>query len=70
MERLAKTIKLAADLREGSWDKKKEKYNLSIQQSADLAAEKVGFDERGTTPIYLLLQCAWNDILDWAEQFD
>lgn len=100
MERLARAVRLAAKLREESFDKKgyeeaieerrKENfdrkgyqkaiekrpnrivdsenyYGLTLQESADKAAEHVGFDTRGSLPVYLLLQYTWNDILAWAE---
>lgn len=45
-------------------------YQLSLREAADRAAQEVGYDTRGTEPIYLLLQYTWNDILEWAEQFE
>lgn len=44
-------------------------YKISRKEAADQAAENVGFDKRGTQPIYLLLKFCWNDALDWAENF-
>ena len=85
MERLARAVKLAAKYREESYDKeaadKAEKvefhyvdmdkfYKLSLREACDKAAEEVGFDKRGTEPVYLLLTYCWNDILDWAELFE
>jgi hypothetical protein len=82
MEKLAEAILLAAKLREESYDHKSAQrtlfknltrysqfYKISIKEAADQAAENVGFDKRGTQPIYLLLQFCWNDALDWAENF-
>ena len=85
MDRLAKAIKEAARIHEESWDpnagpfiqdglkrstKRFGEYKISIAQAADSAASNAGFDTRGTQPIYLLLENKWNDILDWAKQFD
>ena len=83
MELLAKAIKLAAKLREESFnDSKAEQikkvkhpdystcYDMPLRQAADIAAEVSGFDKRGTEPIYLLLKHCWNDILEWADLFD
>lgn len=82
MERFAEAIKLTAKIREDSYDHKKademEKsdtiildftkcYTKTLHDSTDEAAEKLGFDTRAITPIYLLLKYTWNDILDWAE---
>lgn len=68
MDKLAKAVKEAAKIHEESWDGKT--YAIGIQQAADTAAENAGFDVRGTTPIYLLLKLAWNDILEWTQHFD
>jgi len=83
MEKLAKAVKLAVEIKEESFDKEmaeenKDKkffdfnkcYKISLREAADKAAEKVGFDERGAFPVYLLLEYCWNDILDWAKKFD
>jgi len=82
MERLAQAVKLAAKIREESYDhvaaskavESKEFvnfdkfYRFSLREAADKAADAVGFDSRGTEPIYLLLNYCWNDILMWAEE--
>jgi len=82
MKKFMEAIKLGAKLREKSYDKKTAKeysesnelcdfnqfYGLTFKEAADKAAEMVGFDKRGTQPIYLLLKYCWNDILDWANQ--
>lgn len=44
-------------------------YGKSLYEAADLAAEQLGLDLRGTQPVYLLLKGFWNDSLAWAEQF-
>jgi len=85
MENLAKAIKLAAKLRNESYDIKaatvanrnrdfkkidfNKFYQVSIYDAADKAALKYGID-KGTLPIYLLLVNSWNQILEWCEQFD
>ena len=66
MDKLQEAIILAAKLREDSWDESKLSYLLSMWDACDKAAESVGFDKRGTMPIYLLLDSGWNDALDWA----
>ena len=81
MEKLAKAIKMAAKLHEDSYDIKASRkaessnssvdytnfYKKTLEEASDEAAGAVGFDKRGTTPIYLLLKYCWNDILGWAE---
>ncbi len=83
MKRLAEAVLLAADIREKSFDQDAadtlEKSDLlikdfndcyikSLSQACDEAAEKVGFGQIDTQPIYLLLRYTWNDILDWAKE--
>lgn len=85
MERLAKAIKLAAKIREESYNHEASNaaenlqnnmidfnkfYEKSLLKASDEAAELLGFDETATQPIYLLLQNSWNDILDWADKID
>ena len=81
MERLAKAVQSAAKYREESYvvgkpikteygDMPTGEYGLSLWDAADKAAEEVGFDEKGTMPIYLLIQPeCWNDALDWAKSY-
>lgn len=80
MDRLQEAIKLAAKIREESFDNKASQqaindnrivdhnqfYSKSLHEAADEAAEAVGFDKRGTFPIYALLKHSWNESLDWA----
>ncbi len=79
MERLAKAVLLAAKLREDSFDLIKANkmhkdvplnysscYKMTIREAADKAAEELGYDSRGTEPIYLLLTNSWNSAIDWA----
>ena len=84
MERLARAILLCQELRENSFDSEaadkaiesgkyyngKDFYGLSLEQAASKAAGIVGFDTRGTLPIYLLNKCCWNDIQNWAESYN
>lgn len=42
-------------------------YDLSLFEACDKAAEEVGFDTRGSQPVYLLLKNSWNESLAWAE---
>lgn len=44
-------------------------YKLTMWDASDQAAMKMGFDKRGTRPVYLLLMNSWNEALDWAEKF-
>ncbi len=84
MDKLAEAVKLAAKIREESYNKGAADqavqsatgvidfnrfYTITLEDAADKAAEKVGFDTRGSLPVYLLLKYTWNDILDWAKQF-
>jgi len=83
MERLAQAVKLAAKIREESFnDKEATKasqnkkfvdytkfYELSLSEAAEKVASRVGYDTRGAELIYLLLQSCWNDVLAWAEQY-
>ena len=83
MKEFAKAIKLAAKIREESFDHKKademEKskflvknfehcYTKNLHQAVKEAAEKSGFDDVAAMPIYFLLKYAWDDILDWANK--
>lgn len=82
MEKLQKTILLAAKLREESYDKKTANkalenaclvdynkfYRLSLYDAVDQAASTIGFGKKSTMPVYLLLKCCWNDIIAWAEE--
>jgi len=71
MIRLAKAIKLAAEIREESFDSEVVNfYRTSLLTASDEAAEILGLDKTATLPIYLLLQYCWNDILDWADEID
>ena len=67
MRKLAEAIKIAAERRERSFSHQSERYTKTIAEAADEAAESVGFDTRGSQPIYLLLKYCWNDILAWTE---
>lgn len=79
MERLAEAVKLAAKYREESYQVKEPieidgftipqgEYKVSLWDAADRAGTEVGFDDRGTMPIHLLLQKeCWNDALAWAD---
>ena len=69
MGRLKDAILLAADIREGSWDHNKKAYTKTLRKACDMAAKAVGYDERGTEPIFLLLHCAWNDSIAWAKSY-
>lgn len=69
MKRLADAIQLAQLYREESWDGDNDEYTMSIKEAADKAARDVGFDTRGTEPVYLLITLAWNDIADWAKLY-
>jgi len=92
MERLATAVKLAAKLREESYDKiasineiKRVKlnrsplfhmidfsqfYKISLYDAVNQATQDMGFDKRGTQPIYLLLKYCWNDALEWTNSFN
>lgn len=86
MDRLARAVKLAAKYREESFDRERYQkaiethpsrvvdseryYQLTMHEAADKAAGDAGYDMRGADPIYLLLKYCWNDILEWAGQFD
>lgn len=43
-------------------------YKLTYLQAADKACEIVGFDQRATFPVYLLLTNCLNDSTLWADQ--
>lgn len=79
MEELAKTILLAAKIREESFDHESSEkaqnkkgvdhcvfYKTSLFDACDEAAEQTGYSTRGTYPIYILLKQDWNGIIDWA----
>ncbi len=72
--KLAKAIVLAAKLREDSFDRTVAKmaleadelvdyekfYQLSIEEATMEVSQELGY------PIYLLLQCCWDEALTWA----
>lgn len=73
MQQLKQAVKLAAKIHEDSFKPDgdhKGTYLISLYDAADKACEQVGFDLQATTPVYLLLQCAWNDALSWAGETD
>jgi len=84
MKIFAETIKLAAKIREDSFDKGKANdievsgspykdflscYTKTAYDSAEEASEKMGYGKQAAMPIYLLLKYGWNDILSWADGF-
>ena len=83
MKRFKEVIKLAAKIREESYDYEEANrleesqvyckdfnkcYKKSLWEAANEAAEALGFDTQANQPIYLLLTYTWNDILAWAEE--
>jgi len=56
----ASYILRAAEIREQSWNGRA--YTKTIHQAVDQITPQEWRD-----PVYLLLQCAWNDALDWAK---
>ena len=82
MERLAKAVQLAAKYHEESYKVTSPieiegvsipqgEYTVSLWDASERAAAEVGFDQRGTMPVYLLLQKeCWNDALAWADEFE
>jgi hypothetical protein len=82
MKNFAKTIKLAAKIKEESYDHKAAEkakntlgyidfsrfYKKSLKDSIEEAVQKTKIDKEARFPIYLLLECCWNDILDWVDQ--
>ena len=81
MERLANAIRIAAKLREESFDQKlaqskgpgynfNECYKLTLREACNKAAEGCGFTNKEAFPIYLLLMSNWNESLDWANTIE
>ena len=81
MERLANAIRIAAKLREESFDHKLAQskgpgydfskcYKLTLREACDKAAEGCGFTNKEAFPIYLLLMSNWNESLDWANTIE
>jgi hypothetical protein len=83
MERLANAIRIAAKLREESFDHKlandeennqlfdfNKCYKLTLREACDKAAEGCGFTNKEAFPIYLLLMSNWNESLDWANTIE
>ena len=60
MEQLKEAVKLAVRLCQNP--------DTSILQAADEACEQLGLDLQATTPVFLLLTCAWNSTLSWANE--
>lgn len=75
--KLAKVIKLAAALREESFEfrvaTEKEKfhqnhyYKMTLMEISNKAIQIEKLDDRMTYPVYLLLKYCWNDILEWSK---
>ena len=84
MKKLSQAIILGAKLYEQSYDHKKSKelettleladyntyYKMTLKDACDEASETVGYDTRGTEPVYLLLKNSWNDCIAWAEHYN
>lgn len=83
MKKIAEAIILAAKIREKSFDHERADelqksdsfikdftkfYTKTLEESAKEAVDTIGIAKIATQPIYLLLACAWNDALAWAEQ--
>lgn len=80
--RLAHLIKLAAELREKSYDQKAsdaavanktstdftEFYRLTVDQAAERACRQRGEDQHLALPIATLLRTHWNSSLEWANE--
>lgn len=67
MKNLAKALNLAANLREDSYDKETNLYNLSLYEACDKAIKIGGFDKIDVFLLFVLLTNSWNEILYWAE---
>lgn len=65
IEKMAEAVLLAAKFHEESWNITGD-HEITLKAAADMAATVVGFDTRGTMPIYLMLSGTWNESLDWA----
>ena len=66
MEQLKEAVKLAAKTyQEGNPN---DDHFKTLYQSADEACEQMGLDLHATTPVFLLLYYAWNDVMDWANE--
>ena len=68
MEKLAKTLKRAAQLREDSWVSDELFYQVSLLDACDKAADEMGYDKKDVKPIYLLLEYGWDGALEWARK--
>ena len=70
MQNLAHAIKLAAKLREDSYDKASDHHSLSIYDACDKATEIIESDSYvivDTFLLYILLVNSWTAALYWAE---
>lgn len=70
---LAKCILATAELHENSFDHKAAEATTSVMEDVRKHyritlhdAAKQSCPEELVQPVYLLLQCSWNDALDWA----
>lgn len=67
---LKKTVSRAANISEDLSNKQLDKgrnvtWTANLLQGSEQACQENGIPDM-QTPIYLLLFCSWNDILEWA----
>ena len=60
------TILLSQEIHEKSWNKRTERYEIDLQDSALKACLTNDLEMFWADVVYLLNSFAWNDIQDWA----
>ncbi len=66
MLRLARTLQLAVQHHEESWDDLGKKYRTLEVSAVHKACQERGF--KHPSLVFLLLSSAWNDAQDWARE--
>jgi len=85
LKEFVECLLLAAKYREESFDQRYSKefsykyvdkcidcdlfYKLTLSDAVDKASDELNFAREDSEIIYLLLKCAWNDSLEWAEKY-
>ena len=66
MKDFAAAILYAMQIREESFNEDFCTYEVSIREASDKGCDSVGFDERATEVVVLLLSGSWNGAEAWA----
>lgn len=67
-EEFARVCKLTSDLREGSYNRPKDKYMLSYDNAAEIACARLKADPRWARIISVLIFPGYCDVWDWCDE--